>query len=140
MTAYEPGPGGAPPREEKPLTSLLADLANETTSLVRKEVELAKAELSEKATEAGKGVASLAIGGAVAFCGLLVLLAALVLVLDTFLPSWAAALVVGVVVLGIGFVMIQSGRKKLSATSLQPTRTIETVKDDARWAKTQISQ
>ncbi|WP_404325642.1 phage holin family protein [Aerophototrophica crusticola] len=103
-------------------------------------MELAKAELSEKATEAGKGVASLAIGGAVAFCGLLVLLAALVLVLDTFLPSWAAALVVGVVVLGIGFVMIQSGRKKLSATSLQPTRTIETVKDDARWAKTQISQ
>lgn len=143
MSMDDPDLGTGPqrgPQVDRPLTALLADLANETTALVRKEVELAKAEVQEKVTEAGRGLVSLALGGGVAFLGLMFLLWAVVYGLSTVMPQWAAALIVGVVMAVIGLILIQSGRKTLSATSLQPKRTIETVKDDARWAKAQISQ
>ncbi|HYC01771.1 MAG TPA: phage holin family protein [Azospirillaceae bacterium] len=136
----DPHGGSATQHEERPLTALFSDLAGETSSLIRKELELAKTEISEKASQAGKGAASLAMGGAIAFAGVLFLLAALVLILDLVLPTWAAALIVGLVVVGVGYGLVAAGKKKLTAKNLVPKRTIETIKDDGRWAKSQVGR
>jgi len=138
MTMEGPADPVPPQRDERPLTALFTDLASETSSLVRKEVELAKAELSEKASEAGRGAASLAAGGAVAFAGVLFLLAALALLLDLVMPTWLAMLIVGAVVAIAGYVLMKAGTRKLSARNLTPRRTLESLKDDGRWAKAQV--
>lgn len=128
------------PRDDRPLTSLFSELATETSALIRKEIELGKAEMSEKAAQAGKGAASLAIGGAVAYAGLIFLLLAATLALSNAVAPWLAALIVGAVVVIIGLVMLASGRNKLKASNLAPNRTIETIKDDGRWAKAQVGR
>ncbi|WP_207481501.1 phage holin family protein [Arenibaculum pallidiluteum] len=125
---------------ERPLTQLLSDLATETTTLVRKEVELARAEVSEKVGQATAGAVSLAAGGLVAFAGLIFLLLAAVYGLTRVVPDWAAALIVGAVVTLVGVVMLLVGKRKLSATSFEPRRTIETLKDDKRWAESQLGR
>ena len=120
------------------LGSLLSSLTHEVTSLVRKEVELAKAEFSEKSSQAAKGVGAIAAAGGVLFCGFLVLLAAAVFGLNTVLPPdttpWLSALIVGGVVLLIGLIMLQSGRKKLRAQNLMPNRTLSSFRNDRELA------
>jgi uncharacterized membrane protein len=128
--------GGA----DRPLTGLLTELAQETTTLVRKEVELAKAEVSEKVTQATSGAVSLAAGGMVAFAGVLFLLLALTFFLATMMEPWLAALIVGGVVTVIGIILVSMGKSKLSARNLQPNRTIATLQDDKRWAKEQLGR
>lgn len=141
MTVHEPPNDPVPPqRDDRPLTALFGDLANETAALIRKEAELAKAEMSEKAGMAVRAMVSLAVGGAVALIGVVFVLWAVVYALAIWLPPWAAALIVGVVMAVIGLVMLQSGKSKLSADNLQPKRTIETLKDDGRWAKAQVQR
>jgi predicted phage tail protein len=109
---------------DKPLTGLLADLVASMTALVSKEVELAKAELMEKAADAGRGAGQILCGGAFAFCGLLLLLAAATLGLSHILAPWLAALVVGGAVILLGLVLMMAGRAKLKALTLQPRRTL----------------
>ena len=128
--------GGA----DRPLTGLLTELAQETTTLVRKEVELAKAEVSEKVSQATTGAVSLAAGGMVAFAGLIFLLLALTYYLATMMEPWLAALIVGGAVTLIGIVLVVMGKSKLSARNLQPTRTIATLQDDKQWAKEQLGR
>jgi hypothetical protein len=129
------------PKEDRPLGSLLGDLMGDVTELVRKEIQLAKAELSEKTSQAIAGVTSLAIGGLIAFAGLLVLLDAAVYGLAELLgnvPLWASALVVGVVVLGAGMVLLLKGRANLSAENLAPRRTVEAMRQNAETIKEQV--
>lgn len=121
------------------LGSLLSSLTNELTGLVRKEVELAKAEISEKGTQAAGGVGSIAAAGGVLFSGFLVLLAAAVFGLNEVLPPettpWLSALIVGGIVLIIGFILLQSGRKKLKAQNLMPNRTMASFRNDRELAQ-----
>lgn len=126
-------------KDERSLASLFKELTGEMSVLVRKEVELAKVETTEKVTQAGAGLASLAVGGAVAFAGFLVLLAALVLGLGQVVALWLAALIVGVVVLGIGFMLLQKGRDNLKAQNLTPRRTVESLRRDKQFAKEQMT-
>lgn len=126
-------------KDERSLASLFKELTGEMSVLVRKEVELAKVETTEKVTQAGAGLASLAVGGAVAFAGFLVLLAALVLGLGQVMALWLAALIVGVVVLGIGFMLLQKGRDNLKAQNLTPRRTVESLRRDKQFAKEQMT-
>lgn len=125
---------------DRPLTGLLTELAQETTTLVRKEVELAKAEMSEKVNQATAGAVSLAAGGMVAFAGVIFLLLAATFGLAKFMEPWLAALIVGGVVTILGVVLVSMGKSKLSARNLQPNRTISTLQDDKRWAKAQMSR
>ena len=127
-------------RQDRPISGLFADLARETTNLARTEIELAKAELSEKAGQAAGGVAFIAVGGFIAYAGLLVLLAAAVLGLALYVQPWLAALIVGVAVLAIGGVLLMMGKNRLSANNLQPKRTMETLRDDKRWARSQLAR
>lgn len=121
------------------LGSLLSSLTNELTGLVRKEVELAKAEMSEKGAQAAGGVGSIAAAGGVLFSGFLVLLAAAVFGLNEVLPPettpWLSALIVGGIVLLIGFILLQSGRKKLKAQNLMPSRTMASFRNDRELAQ-----
>ncbi|EWY38856.1 hypothetical protein N825_10200 [Skermanella stibiiresistens SB22] len=125
---------------DRPLTGLLTELAQETTTLVRKEVELAKVEMSEKVNQATTGAISLAAGGMVAFAGLIFLLLALTYYLATLMEPWLAALIVGGVVTLIGIVLVSMGKSKLTARNLQPNRTLSSLQDDKDWAKAQMGR
>jgi predicted phage tail protein len=123
---------------DRSLGELFGELTKETTTLVRQEVALARTEMSQKVSKMGKDVASLAVGGAVAYAGFLAILAALIIILAQFIPWWLSALVVGLVVAGIGYMLVQRGLSALKKEDLAPRQTIETIKEDTEWAKEQI--
>jgi tetrahydromethanopterin S-methyltransferase subunit G len=126
--------------DDRSLGELLGDLAQQTATLARQEVELAKTEMSQKAAQVGRDIGFLAVGGAVAYAGFLAILAALIVALAANgVPWWLAALLVGVVVAGIGYVLVQKGLAALRRADLAPRQTIETLKEDKDWAKEQIT-
>jgi hypothetical protein len=127
-------------RDERSLGDLFSDLARETSTLVRQEVRLARAELTQSATEAGRGVAMLAAGGLVAYAGLIfVLLAVVYGLIETGMDPWLSALIVGLAVIAIGAVMLLRGRESLKPDNLAPRRTVETLKEDRAWVQEQIT-
>jgi hypothetical protein len=126
-------------KEERSLGDLFSELASETSTLVRQEVALAQTELTQKATSIGKNVGFLVVGGAVGYAALLAILAAAIIGLANFLPWWAAALIVGVAVGIVAFLLISPALKALKETSLTPNQTVETLKEDAEWLKNQVS-
>ena len=127
-------------RDERSLGDLFSDLSRETTTLVRQEVQLAKAELTQSATEAARGIGMLVAGGAVAYAGLLFLLLAIVFgLIEAGWDAWVSALAVGLVVLVIGAVLVLRARESLKPANLAPRRTVETLKEDQEWAKEQIT-
>ena len=130
----------AQPRDERSLGDLFSDLSRETTTLVRQEVQLAKAELTQSASEAARGIGMLVAGGAVAYAGLLFLLLAVVYgLIEAGWDPWLSALVVGVVVVAIGAILVLRARESLKPANLAPRRTVETLKEDQEWAKEQIT-
>jgi hypothetical protein len=126
--------------QERPLGELFKELAGETATLVRQEVQLATTELTAKATRAGKDVALIGAGGALAHAGLMILLGALVLALGTLIPLWVAALLVGVVVVGAGYALVQRGLTALKQIDPAPKHTIQTLKEDKLWVKEQLGR
>jgi uncharacterized membrane protein YqjE len=117
---------------------LVKQLSEQTTNLVRKEIDLAKAELSAKGKTAGEGAGM--FGGA-AVVGLLAAgtLTALVLsLLDKVMDFSLAALIVTLVYGAIAAFLALRGRERIKrATPAAPKQTVETVKEDVQWAKTQ---
>jgi hypothetical protein len=123
---------------DRSLGEMFADLSRDTRTLIQQELQLAKTELREKASRMSKGVAFVVGGGLLAYGGLLAIVAAVVLVLIAFgLPPWAGALVGGVVVAGAGYLFIRSGLAMLQPQALTPRETIDTLKEDAQWLKSQ---
>lgn len=111
---------------EKSLGTLLAELADETGTLVRQEIALAKAEINERLDQAKRGAIALALGALLAYTGLIVLISAAVLGLSQFIEAWIAALAIGGGVLLIGVVMLIRGIKDLGrGTDLAPRRAKE---------------
>ena len=128
------------PQEEKSLGELFADLTRESSNLVRQEVNLAKAELSQKAAKVGKDAVLIAAGGFIAYAGALVLFAAIVLMLVQLanMPAWGAALLVSLVALIGGGMLAMSGVNALKKVDPTPHNTLDTLKEDAQWAKQQL--
>jgi hypothetical protein len=124
--------------DDRSLGELFGELTKETATLVRQEVALARTEMGQKASKVGRDVASLAVGGAVAYAGFLAILAALIIILAQLIPWWLSALLVGVVVAGIGYLLVQRGLSALKKEDLTPRQTLETIKEDTEWAKQQI--
>jgi uncharacterized membrane protein YqjE len=121
---------------EQPIGELLKQLASETTTLVRQELELAKAEMREKAGKAGPGFGMIGAAGGVALLALGALTAFFVLALDGALPNWLAALIVAIVYGAVAAVLYMRGKQKVDdAGSPAPRQTIETLKEDVAWAK-----
>jgi uncharacterized membrane protein YqjE len=121
---------------ERPVGELLKQLANETTTLVKQELELAKAEMREKAGKAGPGVGMWGAAGVTGLLALGSLTAFLILALDGAMPNWLAALIVGLVYAAIAGVLYLRGKQKVEeAGSPVPEQTVETLKEDVQWAK-----
>ena len=127
-----------PDKQDRSIGELFSELASETGLLIRQEITLAKVELSQKATRVGRNVGYLVLGGAVAYAALLALLAAIIILLANYMPSWAAALVVAVLVGIVGAVLIMKALTDLKKTDVAPRQTVETLKEDAQWAKQQM--
>ena len=108
------------------------------SNLVRQEVALAKLEIAQKAKYVGRNVGYLVIGGAVAYAALLAIIAAIIILLAKVLPDWGSALIVGVVVGVIGWLLIGKAMMALQQAELAPRQTVETLKEDATWMKEQI--
>ncbi|CAN5925710.1 hypothetical protein BH11MYX4_BH11MYX4_20470 [soil metagenome] len=126
--------------QQRPLGELFSELASNTGTLVRKEVELAAVEMTAKAKFAGRNAALVAVGGAVAMLGAMALAAALVLGLGTLIPLWLSALLVGAVVTGAGGGLAMSAIKAFKAIDMAPRQTIETLEENRQWLKTQASR
>jgi hypothetical protein len=124
-------------RDGRSLGELFSELAQETSTLVRQEVNLAKTEMSQKASTAGKHLGVLAAGGALAYAGLLAILAGIIALLNDVMPLWASALLVGIVVAIVGYLLIRKGLDALKRDDFAPRETIETLKEDQQWAKEQ---
>jgi Putative Actinobacterial Holin-X, holin superfamily III len=122
--------------KDQPLADLLRQLSQETATLVRQEIELAKAEVTQKGKTAGVGVGIVGAAGVVALLALGALTACLVLVLDIWMPAWVAALIVAVVLGGVAAFLGLRGKEKVQeAGAPVPEQTVETVKEDIEWAK-----
>jgi len=130
---------GSPHADElrdRPIGELLKQLATETTTLVRQELDLAKTEMREKAGKAGPGFGMWGAAGITALLALGSLTAFLILALDGAMPNWLAALIVGLVYTAIAGVLYLRGKQRVEeAGSPVPEKTIETVKEDVQWAK-----
>lgn len=126
-------------KEDRSLGELFGELTRDISALARQEIQLAKVEMTDKATEVGKNVGFLAVGGAIAYAGFLAILAAIVIILAAVMPWWLSALVVGLVVAGVGAFLIQRGRQNLTNIDPMPRQTVETLKEDREWAKEQMS-
>ena len=125
--------------DERSLGELFGDLARETSTLVRQEVQLAKTEMTQKASAVGKDIGFIAVGGLIAYAGLLALIATIIIVLGTLdVPWWLASLIVTLIVLAVGGFLVQRGLTALKHQSMAPEQTIQTLKEDRQWAKEQM--
>ena len=122
-------------RDDRSLGELFSELSQETTTLIRQEVNLAKTEMSQKASRVGKDVGFMAAGGAVAYAGLLAIISGVIALLALVIPLWLSALLVGLVVAAIGYFLVKRGLDALKQEDLAPRETIETLKEDKEWAK-----
>ena len=126
-------------RDDRSLGQLFGDLSRQLSTLVRQEIDLARTETTQRITAVTRDAALIGAGAALGYAGLLFLLAALVaLLVEAGLDAWLAALLVGALTLAVGGALAWRGREGLRTAKLVPERTIETLKDDAAWAKEQI--
>ena len=121
---------------DRPVGELLKQLSEETSTLVRQELDLAKAEISQKGRQAGAGAGMFGGAAALALFAGGALTACIIAALDTAMPLWLAALIVAVV-LGAGAALVASlGRERIKQAVPPVPETQQTVKEDVEWAKT----
>lgn len=129
-----------PVTTQRPLGELFKELAGETATLMRQELELAKVETVAKARAAGKQTAQLAAGAVIAMMGALALLAGVILVLALAIPLWASALIVGLVVTALGGVLGVPAWRALARFDPAPRATLQTLQEDKQWLREQVSR
>jgi Na+/phosphate symporter len=133
-------------RDERSLGQLLKELTREIGALLRQEVELAKAEISEKASQVGANLGALAVGGVVALLGALSLLAAaiygLTALLDRFMSLriavWLAPLIIGLILAAVGYALVKKAVASLKRASLAPRRTVRSLQENKEWLRQKI--
>ncbi len=136
----QPGAGSSSDGGAEPsLGDLFSDLTTNTQTLVKQELALAKTELTQSAKDVGMAVAKLIAAALILYTGLIVLLGSAVALLHKIAFSWwVSALLVGLAVMLIGLVLVLRAKAQLSRANLKPTATIESLKDDAAFAKGQV--
>lgn len=131
------------PKSDESVGELLRDLTDESRALLRKEVELARVEISESVQHMTRQITSMAVGGAVIFAGMIVLLMAIsagaTSLLAQFIAAevavWLGPLIVAAILAVVGYSMIQSARTSLAHTSLTPDKAIDEAEKTRNWAK-----
>jgi hypothetical protein len=125
---------------QRPIGEVARDLTRDLSLLVRQEVELAKAEMAQKGRIAAPGLGMIGGAGVVGLMGAGALTACAVLVLAVFLPEWLSALIVGAVLAGVAWTLAKGGKERIEEAGRPiPEQTIETIKEDVEWAKTQAT-
>ncbi|MEV6717593.1 phage holin family protein [Lentzea sp. NPDC051208] len=117
------------------LGDLVSELTSDLSKLMRQELELAKAEMRQEAVKAGKATGMLAAAGFAGYMTTVLISLALVFALGAVMPLGWAALIVGAVWGIAGAVLYSTGRARLRTVNPKPERTVETLKEDAEWAK-----
>ncbi len=131
---------GGPVREgDKSLSELLSTLTSQLSTLVRKEMELAQVEIKQEIRKAGKAAGALGTAGGAGYMAVLMLSFALAWGLGELVPVWVGFLIVGVIYAVVAAVMYSGGKKKLEQVDPKPEQTIETLKEDAEWARARKS-
>lgn len=126
---------------DPPLGDLIRQLAQDSATLVRQEVALAKAELQQNVKGVARDLTMVAVGGVIALIGAMVLILFLVLAVGDALDEyWLGALIVGLLFVVVGGLLAKSNLNKLKHESVTPTRTIETLKEDKQWLQSEIKQ
>ena len=125
--------------DNRSLSTLVSDLTQQSSDLIRKEAELAKAEMSEKLSEAQSALIALAIGGALLIVGLFYILNAVVYGIAEVLPPdlspWLAALIVGSTITVIGYFLVQKSKSRLQPRNLKPHQTMDSLQHDTNMLK-----
>lgn len=132
---------------DRSIGQLLKELTQESSTLLKQEVDLAKTEMSEKAARVGANLGEVAVGGAVAFLGAIGLLLAAVYgltsILDKLMPPgvavWLAPLLVGAVLAAVGYSLIKKALATLKRESITPQRTTQSLQENKAWLKQKIS-
>ena len=123
--------------EDRPIPELMKQLSDQTTTLVRQEIELAKAEMTAKGKEVGIGAGAFGGAAVVGLYAVGALTACLILALSTAVAGWLAALIVAVVYAAVAGVLALVGKKRTEAGAPPvPERAISSTKEDVEWAKT----
>jgi len=125
--------------ENTSIGELLGNISGDLSQLFRQEVELAKAELKQEASKAGKAAGFLGVAGFAGYLAVVLLSFALVFALANVMDAGWAALIVAVLWGIVGAVLYSSGRKKLKTVDPVPHRTVDTLKEDATWLKNPTS-
>jgi hypothetical protein len=129
---------------ERSIGSLFKELRDETTTLMRQELALAKTEMSEKAKVYGRNAAAIGAGSAVLFAGVIVLLLAASAALyvgivyvtgSHYLAGWLSPLIVGGLAALIGYAVMQKGITTIKHESPVPQKTVDTLNEDKQWLK-----
>lgn len=123
---------------DRTLASLFTALTRETSSLFRQEVQLAKAEVTDKARQAGWGAAAVVSGGLLLFVAVQALAACAILALSGTLAPWLAALIVGAIIAVVGGIVLMVGLSSLRGERLRPRRTLDELRATGRWAREQL--
>jgi hypothetical protein len=126
-------------REERSLGELFGQLSEDMSLLVRQELQLAKAEIAEKAARARKDAVTAGVGGMVAYLGTFALVAAVILFLTQVvgITAWLSALLAGAAFAVGGYFLLKRGIRDLDNIDPKPRRTVQTVHDDIQWVKEQ---
>ena len=134
-------------KDDRTIGQLLKELTHESSTLLKQEMDLAKTEMSEKASRTGARLGELAVGGAVAFLGAIALLLAVVYgltsLLDKFMSpgvaTWLAPLVVGVVLAVVGYSLVNKALATLKQEGIAPQKTTQSLQENKAWLKQKIS-
>ena len=134
-------------KEDRSIGQLLKELTQESSTLLKQEVNLAKTEMSEKASRIGANLGEVAVGGAVALLGAIALLLAAVYGLTSILNNfmnqevavWLAPLVVGGILAAVGYSLIKKALATLKQESITPQRTTQSLQENKEWLKEKIS-
>jgi Putative Actinobacterial Holin-X, holin superfamily III len=125
--------------DDRSIGSLISGLMQDIRLLVTQEIDLAKRELSDKVSAVSRSAVSIVVGAVLAIGGLFVLMAALVLVLDLFMPAWVAAFVLALALLAIGGLVLFLGVQKLRTMQYVPERTVKTVEEGVQRVKERVT-
>ncbi len=132
--------GPTPSRPRRPLGAVMASVVDGARTLVRKQVELARIEVTEAVSARAKGVGMMVGAEVVGLFALGFAGASGSAALDLVLPAWAAHLIVSAVFVAIAGGLVLAGRRAIRTAPTTPERTQETLKEDARWAKQQLAR
>jgi xanthine/uracil permease len=129
------------------ITGLLRELRDETTTLMRQEVALAKTEMKENVSRMGGHVAHIAVGGFVAYAGIIVLLIGIghllgaVLIkagMDEQVAQWLAPSIIGLVIALIGYMMLSKAKNAMAHDEIAPRQTVESLRENKEWAQRKL--